>query len=51
MNTEQERSLKLDGLGNARFRMFPFYCDLAYHSVVYEQVKTRLSESQKKVEE
>ena len=51
MNTEQVRRLKLDGIGVARFRIFPFYCDWAHHSVVYKQVKTKLSESKKEAEE
>ena len=47
MKTKQ-RSLKL---GAARIRMFPFSCDWAYHSVVYDLVKTRFSESQEEAEE
>ena len=50
MKTKQQ-SLKLDRIGVERIRMFPFSCDWAYHSVVYDLVKKRLSESQEEAEE
>ena len=43
----KQRSLKLVGIGVARIRMFLFSCDWAYHSVVYDLVKTRVGQSRK----
>ena len=43
---ESWRSGKSDGIGVGRIRKFPFSSDSAYDSVAYDQVKTRLSESE-----
>ena len=40
----RKQSRKRDGIGFGRTRMFPFSSDSAYDSLVYDQVKTRLSE-------
>ena len=43
-------SHKSDGVGVGRIRTFPFCSDSAYDSVAYDQVKTRLSESEAEAE-
>ena len=43
-------SHKSDGVGVGRIRTFPFSSDSAYDSVAYDQVKTRLSESEAEAE-
>ena len=45
-NQSRKRSHKRDGIGVRRIRTFPFSSDSAYDSVVYELVKTRLSEAE-----
>ena len=45
-NRSRKRSHKLDETGVGRFRTVPFSSNSAYHSDVYDQVKTRLPESQ-----
>ena len=47
-NRSRKHSHKCDGVG--RIRLFPFSSDSAYDSVVNDQVKTRLSESEAGVE-
>ena len=50
----RKRSHMLDGIGVGRIRTFPFSSDSgisAYDSVVYDPVKTRLSESEAEAEE
>ena len=45
-NRSRKSSHKRDGIGAERIRTFTVSCDSAYDSIVYDQVKTRLSESQ-----
>ena len=40
----RKQSHKLDGIGIGRIRTFPFSSDSAYDSVVYDPVKTRVSD-------
>ena len=49
-NRSRKGSHKRDGNGVARIGTFPFNSDPAYDSVVYDLVKTRLSESEAKAE-
>ena len=41
-----KQSHKHDGIGASRIEMFPFSSDSAYDCVIYDLVKTRLSESE-----
>ena len=49
-NRSRKGSHKRDGNGVARIGTFPFNSDPAYDSVVYDHVKTRLSESEVEAE-
>ena len=49
-NRSRKRSRKRDGVGVEGIRAFPFASDSAYDSVVYDLMKTRLSESEAEAE-
>ena len=49
-NRNRMQSHKCDGIRVGRIREFPFSSDSAYNSVVYDVVKTRLSESEAEAE-
>ena len=48
---QSKQGHKRDGIGVRRIRTFPFSSDSADDSVVYNLVKTRLSESEAEAEE
>ena len=49
-NRSRKQSRKRDGVGVEGIRAFPFASDSAYDSVVYDLMKTRLSESEAEAE-
>ena len=49
-NRSRTQSSKRDGVGVEGIRAFPFASDSAYDSVVYDLIKTRLSESEAEAE-